>query len=78
MVQKALQELGLNMKNVVMIGDKLIDVKLVKNLRVQTVLVLIRSEKKELDKLKDENDKSARSMGPDFVTEKPTPSSQLA
>lgn len=63
MIQKAAQELKLNLKNTVVIGDKLTDVKLGKNIRAKTILVQTGYGKKELDKLVDVNDK------PDFVAE---------
>ncbi len=69
MPQKAAQELKLNLKNAVVIGDKLTDVELGKNMGAKTVLVLTGYGSKELDKLREINDNFAGSMGPDFVAE---------
>jgi histidinol-phosphate phosphatase family protein len=63
MVQKAAEELKLDLKNTVVIGDKSIDVKLGKNIGAKTILVVTGYGKSEVNKLADQNDK------PDFVAD---------
>jgi len=61
MIRKAVQELKLDLKTAVVIGDKSSDVKLGKNIKAVTILVLTGYGSEETNKLKEENDK------PDFV-----------
>jgi D-glycero-D-manno-heptose 1,7-bisphosphate phosphatase len=65
MVKKAVMEHKLSLKGAVMIGDKLVDVELGKNIRAITILVLTGYGKKELDKLVE----MVPSRKPDFVAE---------
>jgi D-glycero-D-manno-heptose 1,7-bisphosphate phosphatase len=61
MLKKAAQDHKLNLENAVVIGDKLTDVKLGKNIGAKTILVLTGYGKSEVSKMKEEKDK------PDFV-----------
>jgi phosphoglycolate phosphatase-like HAD superfamily hydrolase len=65
MIERAASELDLDLDDAVVVGDKLADVKLGKNIGATTVLVLTGYGKKEAGKLKevDSGDK------PDFAAE---------
>ncbi|MGB8656408.1 MAG: HAD family hydrolase [Candidatus Zixiibacteriota bacterium] len=63
MIKKAVLEHKLNLRDAVVIGDKLTDVELGKNIGAKTILVLTGYGKKELDKLVD----MVPSRKPDFV-----------
>lgn len=65
MIERAVGELGLDLENAVVIGDKLADVKLGKNIGATTVLVLTGHGRKVLDELTDSNPDEK----PDFVAE---------
>jgi histidinol-phosphate phosphatase family protein len=65
MIERAVGELGLDLENAVVIGDKLADVKLGKNIGATTVLVLTGYGRKVLDELTDSNPDEK----PDFVGE---------
>jgi len=61
MLKKAAQEHKLNLRDAVVIGDKISDVRLGKNIGAKTILVLTGYGKSEVSKIKEEKDK------PDFV-----------
>lgn len=63
MIEKAVGELGLDLKDAVVVGDKLSDVKLGKNIAATTVLVLTGYGSKMLNELTDSNPDER----PDFV-----------
>ncbi|UCB52105.1 MAG: HAD family hydrolase [Candidatus Zixiibacteriota bacterium] len=65
MIQRAVRELGLDLKDAVVVGDKLADVKLGRNIGATTVLVLTGYGRKVLDKLTDIDPDEK----PDFVAE---------
>jgi len=61
MIEKAVTELSLDLKDAVVIGDHLVDITLGKNIGAKTVLVLTGHGEKELEELKDTD------IEPDFV-----------
>ena len=63
MIKKAVAELALDLKDAVVIGDHLVDVKLGKNIGAKTILVLTGHGKKELEEIKDPG------VEPDFVAD---------
>ena len=63
MIEKAVIELSLDLKDAVVIGDHWVDIKLGKNIGAKTVLVLTGRGKNELEELKDTN------IEPDFVAD---------
>jgi histidinol-phosphate phosphatase family protein len=65
MIEQAVKELRLDLKNAVVVGDKLADVKLGKNIGATTVLVLTGYGRKVLDELTDSNPDEK----PNFVAE---------
>ena len=65
MIERAVGELGLDLENAVVIGDKLADVKLGRNIGAKTILVLTGYGRKVLDELRDWNPDEK----PDFVAE---------
>ena len=65
MVDTAVEELGLEVKGALVIGDKLADVKLGKNIGAKTALVLTGYGKEEAERLKDVDS----SDQPDYVAE---------
>jgi phosphoglycolate phosphatase-like HAD superfamily hydrolase len=65
MIERAVRELELDLKDAVVIGDKLADIQLGKNIGATTVLVLTGYGRKVLDELTDSNPDEK----PDFVAE---------
>ncbi|MGB7062393.1 MAG: D-glycero-beta-D-manno-heptose 1,7-bisphosphate 7-phosphatase [Candidatus Zixiibacteriota bacterium] len=65
MIQRAVRELKLDLRDAVVVGDKLADIQLGKNIGATTVLVLTGYGRKALDKLTDSNPDGE----PDFVAE---------